>query len=233
MARPFLSSNLFSVHGFCLMVISSSLSDEQLLNAIHNSAIAYSRLVNQVFLLVGKNKGEEMLWFQCSFPKKNFMHLLGIKSTTLSADEFFEKAVQNNIGLSDCAASRKHNRSTINEKCSCCEDLLDFNNAKYFRIGKKDNISQFVDFAYSYGSSAILGFQTSTDNLCYPISLIPNDIEQFSSKTYRVIFVCSKDIESTTYHNPFIEIKKGLFSELLPSFPPELKELFTQEKGPA
>lgn len=50
------------------------------------------------------------------------MHLLGIDSKTLKANEFYDKCVAHNHGLDagisiiDCTPSRNHNRTTVNEK---------------------------------------------------------------------------------------------------------------------
>ena len=66
------------------MGINSKLSDRDLLNAIYNAALEYSKLVGKSFLIVGINKNTGYFWFQCYFERKHFMHLLGIKSKTLN-----------------------------------------------------------------------------------------------------------------------------------------------------
>ena len=214
------------------MVISYSLSDEQLLAAIHDSAIAYSRLLNQTFLFIGKRRPNEFLWFQCTFQKKNFMHLLGINSETLTADSFYEHAIKDCLLFSDCSASRNHSRGTINAKCSCCAEMLNISNAKYLNIGEKDKISMHMDFDYAYGNIATLGFLQSSAGICYPITLLPINIDELTSSRYRILFVCKKDTDEIFYKEPVIEIKNGIFAELFPAFPRELKILFENENGP-
>lgn len=112
------------------MIIKSKLTDDELLKSIYKATFEYSKLVGKSYLIIGKNKNSNYFWFQCQFEKKYFMHLLGIDSKRLSANEFYDKCDAYNRGdgngivLSDCTPSRNHNRTTINEKCSCCAEML-------------------------------------------------------------------------------------------------------------
>ena len=72
------------------MIIQSKLSNEELLNYIYAATREYKKLLGRSFLLIGKNKKTDYYWFECSFRKKYFMHLLGIKSKTYTAEEFFD-----------------------------------------------------------------------------------------------------------------------------------------------
>lgn len=214
------------------MIINSDLSDIQLLDFIYKAACEYSNLVGNQYLIVGKNKNSNYFWFQCHFEKKHFMHLLGIHSNTLSAIDFFELSLNRKLTISDCSPSRNHNRRTVNEKCSCCADMLRIQDAKYMKVGFKDKISKFVDFTYAYGSLATLGFSLKDKNLrnsAFPITLIPRNIDEFSSFKYKIIFVFRKNLTTALYREPFAEIKRGLFVELYSNFPPELKNLILPE----
>lgn len=217
------------------MIITSKLTNEQLLTAIYKAAAEYEKLLDKEFLIIGKNKKSDYFWFECYFEKKNFMHLLGIKSATLTADEFFEKCAAHNIDekielkIQDCTPSRNHNRATINEKCSCCADILRIEDAKYMNIGSKDKINQFVDFSYAYGSTATLGFKESYNKSCFPITLIPRNIDEFTSQKYRVNFVFEKASGCELYSEPLVEIKKGILSEHYDVFPDELKRKIRRE----
>jgi hypothetical protein len=110
------------------MIINSKLSDEALLKAIYRAASEYSNLIGNSYLIIGKNKNFNYFYFQCFFEKKHFMHLLGIDSANMNATEFYDKCDMYNKGMgdgitiADCTPSRNHNRTTINEKCSCCAE---------------------------------------------------------------------------------------------------------------
>ena len=216
-----------------MILIQQSLNDQDYLKCIHNAAVRYADLEGKTFLVIGKNKNSGYYWFQCRFEAKNFMHLLGIKSKTLTADEFFQKAFEYDAGsespedqlsIKDCSPSRNHSRTTLNEKVSSAIYLFQIENAKYMQVGEKDKVSQFVDFSYTYGHEAVLGFQKLSSE-SFPVTLIPRNIDEFVTKKYRVIFILSKKMEDKTYGILNAEIKKDILSELLPEFPDELKQL--------
>ena len=211
------------------MNLNPKLSDDKLLEAIHKSAAEYSKLIGNSYLIIGKNRHSNYYWFQCYFEKKHFMHLLGIDSKTLSANEFYNKCDAYNNGegegvtISDCQPSRNHNRTTMNEKCSCCADMLRIQDAKYMNIGLKDKISQYVDFTYGYGNMATLGFR-KIENTAFPITLIPRSIDEFVNKKYRIVLVLKKKKNEKKYRDILVEVKNGLYSEVYEEFPDELKE---------
>ncbi|MBQ8546882.1 MAG: hypothetical protein IJ427_00130 [Lachnospiraceae bacterium] len=211
------------------MGIKSRLSDKELLSAIYNAASAYSKLVDNSFLIIGKNKNSVFFWFQCYFERKHFMHLLGIKSKTIGAVEFYDRCILfsegkgDGIMISDCTPSREHSRSTVNEKSSCCAEILCIQDAKYMKVGLKDKISQYVDFSYGYGNMATLGFK-AVGETSFPVTLIPTSIDKFVSAKYKIIIVLRKNMQSKKYKNIYSEVKKGLFEELYHDFPEELKD---------
>lgn len=214
------------------MVITDRLTNQQLLEKIYNAAAEYEKLLGRDYLIIGKNNKSDYLWFECFFEKKNFMHLLGIESKTMSADEFFNRCSLHNKGndieltVSDCTPSRKHTRRTINQKISCCADLLKINNAKYMKIGRKEKIHQYVDFSYAYGNEAILGFQRETANKsCFPITLMTSKISDSVAQTYRIIFVFEKRLSDVQYSGILMERKKGILEEHYQAFPEKLKNL--------
>ena len=212
------------------MVINTKLSDNEFLKAIYKAAFEYSKLIGNSYLVIGKNKNSGYFWFQCHFHEKYFMHLLGIASKTLSATEFYDKCDAFNKGLgsgitiSDCTPSRNHSRTTVNEKCSCCADMLRIQDAKYMKVGLKDKISQYVDFTYGYGNSATLGFK-ELGNSSFPITLIPKCIDEFVSKRYKIVFVFQKEISDEKYKGILVEVKKGIFLEICNELPDEIKNM--------
>ncbi len=212
------------------MTINPNLSDEKLIEAIYNAAAEYSKLIGNSYLIIGKNRHSDYFWFQCYFEKKHFMHLLGINSKTLNASQFYDKCQEHNNGqnveitISDCQPSRNHSRTTINKKSSCCAEILQIQNAKYMKIGLKDKISQHVDFSYGYGNLATLGFKKHR-NTSFPITLIPRNLDEFTSQKYKILFILQKATHETTYKKLVSEIKKGLFSQIYPDLPLQIKQL--------
>ena len=212
------------------MIIRQKMNDADLLKYIYNAAKEYSKLVEKSFLIIGKNNNTDYSWFECNFEKRYFMHLLGIKSKNYSANDFYDECnkYNNNLGhgitIKDCTPSRNHNRTTINEKSSVCADILKIREAKYFKIGEKDKILQYVDFSYAYGNEVILGFKKDNGDASFPITLITKNIDNFCSKKYKVLFIFTKDIFSTYYENLYMEIKSGIIHEHYQNFPDKLKD---------
>ncbi len=103
--------------------------------------------------------------------------------------------------------------------------MLRIQDAKYMKIGLKNKISQNVDFSYAYGNTATLGFQESKSSLSFPITLIPKSIDTFASIKYKIIFLFEKKLTEMKYKKLIVEIKEGLFTELLSEFPEKLKTL--------
>lgn len=158
------------------------------------------------------------------------MHLLGIDSANMSATEFYDKCDMYNKGIgagimiADCTPSRNHNRTTINEKTSCCADILHIQDAKYMKVGLKDKISQYVDFTYGYGSEATLGFRARKD-ASFPLTLIPRNIDEFVSQKYKIVFILEKKTGEDKFRKVLMEVKKGLFEELIEKLPEEIKNM--------
>lgn len=163
------------------------------------------------------------------------MHLLGIDSANMNATEFYDKCDMYNKGMgdgitiADCTPSRNHNRTTINEKCSCCAEILHIQDAKYMKIGLKDKISRFVDFTYGYGNDATLGFKAQRDT-SFPITLIPRNIDEFVSQKYKIVFVLEKKTAEDKFQKVLMEVKKGLFEELFEELPEEIKDVINIQK---
>lgn len=212
------------------MIISSKLTDDELISKIHLAAQEYGDLIGKSFLIIGKNKKSPYFWFECCFEKKHFMHLLGIKSKTMSADQFYDKCMDYNNGvgtgikIEDCTPSRNHSRTTINEKSSCCGEMFHLEDAKYMKIGLKDKISLYVDFTYAYGSDAILGFQKDDMESSFPVTLIPRSIDAFSTQKYKIMYVFSKLISEPFFKKLHFKIKDGIFDESYSEMPDCLKK---------
>ena len=213
-----------------MILVKQSLNDQEFIRYIHNAATSYAELEGNSYLIIGKNKKSDYYWFQCHFQAKNFMHLLGIKSRTLTADEFYHKALEYDasnedcLAIKDCTPSRNHSRTALNEKVSSALYLFQIENARYMKVGEKDKIFQYVDFSYAYGNEAVLGFRKLRSE-SFPVTLIPRNIEEFATKKYRVLFVLSKKIGEKQYGVLNTEIKKGLFSAILPELPNALRNL--------
>ena len=72
------------------------------------------------------------------------MHLAGIKSDKLSANEFYEACVGGTITREDCNPRKDAN--TMYSKVAIMEQMLDLGNSKCYKIGEKNLITRDNDF---------------------------------------------------------------------------------------
>lgn len=215
------------------MAYNQSLSKAEILSRLYKLAKKYEQLVNKSFLFVNlSRKTGEYHWYEITFQPKNFMHLTGFKSTIHDATNFYEACLVNPPELdyeNDCVAAYNHTRKEVCSKIIALEELLDLSKAKFFSVGEKNLITQYADFKFAYGKSAIIGFgNLSVKNNINnpPITCIPSNIENYCQHPYKVTFILEKKIAEKCYNQIRSEIKAGLTRELISSegFPEELKE---------
>ena len=89
-----------------------------------------------------------------------------------------------------------------------------------------------MDFSYAYGSDVTLGFKNDKKGLSFPITLIPRNIDTFTTKSYRILFVFTKTGKTEKYDTLYAETKTGLFDELYCDFPEKLKNLIDIKQTP-
>ncbi|MDY4840144.1 MAG: hypothetical protein SO160_11480 [Lachnospiraceae bacterium] len=71
------------------MTITKKLTNDQLLNAIYRSAAEYENLLDKDFLIIGKIENRIISGLNAFLRRKILCIFWGIKSRTMSADEFF------------------------------------------------------------------------------------------------------------------------------------------------
>lgn len=204
-----------------------NITDKEIVQKIYNCASMYKELVGWNYLIIAKNKNGSYEWFQCTFNKDNFMHLLGIKSKTISAYEFYNKAIELGLTIGECNPARGQNKYTMINKISSALTLLDLRrkNAKCMKIGKKDKVTQHVDFQYAMGNSQVIGFKNFNKVGIVPVTLIPDSIEGYCTDIKRIIMVYRKPELSELYDELYMEVKEGIAMNHREDMPMELLEL--------
>lgn len=176
-----------------MLLKKSKLTNDELFQFLHLNAERYSKLTDCSFLFISKSaKRDEYYWHEVVFPPCNFMHLTGIKSRTNTAVEFYDKCLNcyENLTLTDCTPAYNHTRKDISEKNTVLYELLNLKNVKYFSVGEKDKINENVDFTFTYGQDAIIGFRKDIKHReSFPITCAPQNIKNYCTKVYRVSFL--------------------------------------------
>ena len=121
------------------------LTSEELISILHKSAMLYSEYADTTLLFIFREKKSDAYdYYEVRFGKNNFMHLAGIKSETLSANEFYEACIEGTLTREDCNPRRDMN--TMYSKVAIMEQVLDLRNSECYKIGNKDLMTRDNDF---------------------------------------------------------------------------------------
>ena len=213
------------------------LSPHELLSILCKSAKMYSEYADTTLLFIFREKKSDAYdYYEVRFGKNNFMHLAGIKSETLSANDFYEACLKGTITRDACNPRRDAN--TMYSKVAIIEQMLDLRNSKCYKIGKKNLVTRDNDFEMATGNSnGVMGYDSrikikGTDVVDktkspVPTTLLNNSITDYCSRTQKIMFILQKSDGESTYKKLFYEIKKDLFETEMDVFSDDLKMLIS------
>lgn len=211
------------------------LTPAELLSILHKTAKLYSEYADTTLLFIFREKKLDAYdYYEVRFGKNNFMHLAGIKSETLSANDFYEACLEGKITKNDCNPRRDAN--AMYSKVAIMEQMLDLRNSKCYKIGEKDLVTRDNDFEMATGNSVgVMGYDSrvkikGTDKLDrtkspIPTTILNNSITQYCSRPQKIMFILQKSEGENTYKKLFYEIKKDLIQTEKERFSDELKVL--------
>lgn len=214
-----------------------TLTPDELLSILCKSAKLYSEYADTTLLFIFREKKSDAYdYYEVRFSKNNFMHLAGIKSETLSANEFYEACMKGTITREACNPRRDAN--TMYSKVAIMEQMLDLRNSKCYKIEEKNLVTRDNDFEMATGnSSGVMGYDSririkGTDKADrtkspIPTTLLNNSITDYCSRPQKIMFILQKADGESTYNKLFYEIKKDLFQTEKEFFTDELKALIT------
>lgn len=214
-----------------------ALTPDELLSILCKSAKLYSEYADTTLLFIFREKKtDEYDYYEVRFGKNNFMHLAGIKSKKMSANEFYEACIKGKITRDACNPRRDAN--TMYSKVAIMEQMLDLRHSKCYKIGEKNLVTRENDFEMATGNSnGVMGYDSrikikGTDKVDktkapVPTTLLNNSITDYCSRPQKIMFILQKSDEESTYNKLFYEIKKDLFQIEKECFEDELKFLIT------
>ncbi len=214
-----------------------ALTPDELLSILCKSAKLYSEYADTTLLFIFREKKtDEYDYYEVRFGKNNFMHLAGIKSKKMSANEFYEACIKGKITRDACNPRRDAN--TMYSKVAIMEQMLDLRHSKCYKIGEKNLVTRENDFEMATGNSnGVMGYDSrikikGTDKVDktkapVPTTLLNNSITDYCSRPQKIMFILQKSDEESTYNKLFYEIKKDLFQIEKECFEDELKSLIT------
>lgn len=213
------------------------LTSEELLQILHKSAILYSEYADTTLLFIFREKKSDAYdYYEVRFGKNNFMHLAGIKSETLSANEFYKVCMEGTITRKDCSPRRDAN--TMYSKVAIMEQMMDLRNSKCYKIGEKNLVTRDNDFEMATGNSnGVMVYDSriklkGTNQLDrtqkpIPTTLLNKSITNYCLRPQKIMFILQKTDRERTYNALFYEIKKDLFQTEKKFFTDELNALIT------
>ena len=213
------------------------LTPDELLFILYKSAKLYSEYAETTLLFIFREKKSDAYdYYEVRFGKNNFMHLAGIKSETLSANDFYEACLKGTITRAACNPRRDAN--TMYSKVAIMEKMLDLRNSKCYKIGEKNLVTRDNDFEMATGNSkGVMGYDSrikvkGTDKVDrtkspIPTTLLNNSITDYCARPQKIMFILQKSDGESTYNKLFYEIKKDLFQTEREFFAEELKSLIT------
>lgn len=211
------------------------LTPEKLVTILHKSAKLYSEYAGTTLLFIFREKkADEYDFYEVRYGKNNFMHLAGIKSHSLTANEFYECCLDGTIVREHCNPRRDAN--TMYAKVAVLEQILDLRNSKCYKIGEKDLVTRFNDFEMATGNDkGVIGYdsrvkKSGTDEVNrekapVPTTLLNNPITDYCSRPKKIMFILQKQEQENTYKKLFYEIKKELYESEKELFSDELKKM--------
>lgn len=138
------------------------LTPDELLSILCKSAKLYSEYADSTLLFIFREKKADVYdFYEIKFGKNNFMHLAGIKSKTLSANEFYDACIYGTITKKDCTPKKDAN--TMYSKVAIMEQMLDLRNSKCYKIGEKDLATRDNDFAEQLNNTVL--FKTTKNHV--------------------------------------------------------------------
>ena len=213
------------------------LTPDKLLSILCKSAKLYSEYADSTLLFIFRGKKSDTYdYYNVRFGKNNFMHLAGIKSKILSANDFYEACLEGTITKDACNPRRDAN--TMYSKVAIMEQMLDLRNSKCYKIGEKNLATRDNDFEMATGNSnGVMGYDSrvkikGTDKVDktkspVPTTLLNNSITDYCSRPQKIMFILQKSEGENTYNKLFYEIKKDLFKAEKEVFTDELKMLIS------
>lgn len=214
-----------------------ALTSKELLSLLHKSAVLYSEYADTTLLFIFREKKSEPYdYYEVRFGKNNFMHLAGIKSELLSANDFYNACLEATITKEHCNPRKDFN--TMYSKVAIINQILDLRNSKCYKIGKKDLVTRDNDFEMATGNeNGVLGYdsrikikgteQVNKSKLPIPTTLLNNPITEYCTRPQKIMFILQKQDGEVSYSKLFYEIKKGLYQIEKEFFSDEIKLLCT------
>lgn len=189
-------------------------TNEEIIELLRVDAELYSKYAGSwLEFLHSKSKNSPLQKNVIYFGQEHFMHLVGVKSKTYYAAEFYEHCLDRSIEIEDCTPV--HDAKNRNEKVSTFPKLFDFARSAIYKIGEKDLSTAYDDFFIATGNSdGTIGydFRDINSDHPFPVTLLTRPLWYYCSEANRILAVAQKFEDGSS--RVVFEIRKGLYEGL-------------------
>ena len=201
----------------------AKLNKDDVLKTIIKSANLYKKnLVNKNFLIVSKNRNEPYNFWELIFEKKQFLHLVGVK-TNLSSKHFYTKATTKKLSINDF---EPRTDGTTELKLAVLPTLMEFKNSVRM-IGHylEDCSPRLLTEVLAGNVRGALGFVPDEKS-----DLVPNTCLSCNTKvrsnSARIVLMLSKNFSDKEYSTIEYIAKDNFNIDELKEFDSPFKEIF-------
>ena len=174
----------------------AKLNKDDVLKTIIKSANLYKKnLVNKNFLIVSKNRNEPYNFWELKFEKKQFLHLVGVK-TNLSSKHFYTKATTKKLSINDF---EPRTDGTTELKIAVLPLLMEFKNSiRMIGNYSKDCSPRLITEVLAGNIQGALGFVHDEKSDLVPNTCLKCDTKLRSSSA-RIVLMLSKNLSDKEY----------------------------------
>ena len=203
------------------------LSEKEVIDKLIKGARKYSKYAGtDILFIFASSQSGNFLFYEVSFLKENFQHLVGVRNHELGASGFYDSCYNGTVTIQDCVPSATKNN--MYQKISIIERALDFEKAKIYKMGEKDKATIYDDFKMATGNQILtLGYKIFNNNCkATPTTLLAAPISDYSTpdSLFKIFYVLQKQM-SHTYNSIIFEQKAGVLKTDYLVFSQELKDL--------
>ncbi len=193
-----------------------NLTKEQIINHLHIAAKSYAPYSDKTLVFVyQKNTKSNCEVLYVRFGTENYMHLVGVRSKTLTASEFYQSCLNESVSFVDCTPS--HDPSNRNARILLLPKMMSFSDCKIYNIAEKDISTLQNDFQIASGNqSGIIGFdyrETAQKDIAIPTTLLDRPMSDYCTDPKRILFVFEQTTSGS--YETIYEIKHDLYQNLI------------------
>ena len=191
-------------------------TEEKILSALRTNAELYARYAGTYLTFIhARSRSAPPQSSPVYFGCEQFMHLVGIRSETGSAAEFYERCLNGAVKPEDCTPT--HSVANRNQKIAILPLLFDFSRAKIYQFGDKDLSTKYNDFTIATGNrNGTIGYDNRDPHIgCpIPVTLLTSSLQTYCSEVHKLLAVVQQAQPTSREKTVIYERKDGVLDAI-------------------